>query len=64
MSGDKLPEIEVDHDAMREAVVTELSELERANQFMYSELKRWHDEGYSVLLLERDGDNLKLKPVY
>lgn len=60
---EKLPEIEVDLEAMQAAAVAELSEWERANQFMYSEMRRWHDEGYTLLLMERDGDNLKIRPV-
>ena len=64
---EKLPEVEVDLDAMRADVVAELTELEKYEQAckaMYTEMRHWHDKGFTLLLMERDGENLKLRPVY
>lgn len=40
-----------------------LAEYEQACKDMYAEMWRWAEQGYSLLLMERDGENLKLRPV-
>ena len=65
-TGDRLPEVEVDHGAMREAAVEELTELEKwvqASRVMYAEMAGWYDQGHRFLLMEKDGEELSLRPI-
>ena len=42
--------------------VVEQAKAEAWKDF-YDELRRWLDAGYSLMLLERDGENVKMRPV-